>query len=82
MDRVGVDLLQSDQRKILCAERGLEALSIPEDVLFAVPLLKTQVQDALAVQLADAADAGAESMDKPGQSAERSQLQNLECLVT
>jgi len=54
-DRVGMKLQQRNQFQVLRANRGLQARPVFFDVLARVPLRESQVQDALAIQLARAA---------------------------
>ena len=65
-DDVGVDLVERDQGEIAGAERGLEAAFVFFDVFAGVPFDRAEVQDFFAVEVADAAGAGAEAVDEPG----------------
>ena len=55
----------------------MEAAAILEDVFFAVPFGKTEIENFFAVQKADAAGAGAEAVDEPGEFCERGHLKDL-----
>ncbi len=70
MDDVGMDLFQRDELEVRCAEGGLEAAAVLEDVFCAIPFGKTEIENFFAVQEADAAGAGAEAVDKPGEFCE------------
>jgi hypothetical protein len=63
MDDIGMDLLERNEFEVRCAEGGLEAAAILEDVFFAVPFGETEIENFFAVQQADAAGAGAEAVD-------------------
>src|SRR5258708_284442 len=66
MDDVGMDLFQRDELEVRCAEGGLEAAAVLEDVFCAIPFGKTEIENFIAVQEADAAGAGGEAVDAPG----------------
>jgi len=55
---------------------GLEAATILEDVFPAIPFGKTEIKNFFSIQRADAAGAGAEAVDEPGDSGERGHLQD------
>src|SRR5258705_11762754 len=72
---VGMKLQQGNQLEILRADRGLQAPPIFFDVVSRVPFGKSEVQDGLAVKLADTANAGAEAVQQPRQFGQRGDLQ-------
>ena len=49
----------------------MEKAAVFEDVFFGVPFGKTEIENFFAVQKADAAGAGAEAVDEPGEFCER-----------
>jgi len=55
----------------------LEAATIHEDVFPAIPFGKTEIKNFFSVHEADAAGAGAEAVDEPGDSGERGHLKDL-----
>lgn len=67
MDDVGMDLLEGDELEVVGAESRLEAVAILEDVLARVPFGETEIQHFFSFELADAAGAGAEAVDEPGE---------------
>src|SRR5260370_8549757 len=73
-----MDLLERSEFEVRCAEGGLEAAAILEDVFFAVPFGETEIENFFAVQEADAARASAEAVDEPGEFCERGHLQDLD----
>ena len=54
----------------------MEAATILEDVFPAIPFGKTEIKNFFSIQRADAAGAGAEAVDEPGDSGERGHLQD------
>src|SRR5260370_2997326 len=77
MDDIGMNLFQRDEFEVRRAEGWLEAVAVLENVFSAVPFGKTEIEDFFAFQKADAAGAGAETMDKPGDFRERGDLEDL-----
>ena len=55
----------------------MEAAAILEDVFSAIPFGKTETENFFSVQQADAAGAGAEAVDEPGEFFERGYLKDL-----
>ena len=55
----------------------MEAAAILEDVFSGVPFGETEIESFFTVQEADAAGAGAEAVDEPGEFCERGHLQDL-----
>src|SRR5260370_11555649 len=74
MNDIGMDLLQRNELEIGRAEGGLEAATVFEDVFFAVPFGKTEIENCFCVQRADAAGAGTKAVDKPWEFCERGNL--------
>ena len=56
----------------------MEAATILEDVFPAIPFGKTEIENFFSIQRADAAGAGAEAVDEPGDVVEGGDLENLE----
>jgi hypothetical protein len=77
MDDVGMDLLERNEFEVGRAEGGLEAAAVFEDILASVPIGEAEVQHFLAIQRGDAAGAGAEAVDQPGNFGERGYLQDF-----
>jgi len=73
-----MELQQGNQLRILGADRGLQAATILFHIFAGIPLRKSEVQDGLAGELADAAGTSAESMDYPWQLSQRRDLQNTQ----
>ena len=71
-----MNLFERDECKVPGADGGSKAAAIFEDVFAGVPIGKAQIEDELVVEIADAAGAGAESVDEPGKFLERLQLQD------
>ena len=67
MDDVGMDLFQRNELEVGCAESGLEAASIFEDVFFSVPFGETEIENFFSVQEADTAGLGAVTVHEPGE---------------
>jgi hypothetical protein len=78
VDYVGVDLLEGDELEVVGAEGGLEAAAIFEDVFAGVPIGEAEIQNFFAVERADAAGAGAEAVDEPGEFVQGGDLEDLE----
>ncbi len=76
-DDCGVDLFEDDERKFWDAEGGLEFFAIFDDVFASVPFGQAEVEDALAIEMGDAAGSGAEAVEKPGEFLEGVELENL-----
>ena len=62
-DDIGMNLVKRDERKIIGADRGLEAALVFFDVGAGVPFDGAEIQNLLAVEIADAAGASAEAVD-------------------
>jgi len=58
-----MNLVKRDERKIIGADRGLEAALVFFDVGAGVPFDGAEIQNLLAVEIADAAGASAEAVD-------------------
>ena len=56
----------------------MKAAAVFQDVFSAVRFGKTEIENFFAVQKADAAGAGAEALDEPGEICECGDLQNLD----
>lgn len=78
MNDVGMDLAQGSERHIGSTESGLEAAAVLEDVFARVPVGEAEVEDVVAVEIADAAGSGAETVDKPREFAERLDLEEAQ----
>ncbi len=77
MDYVGMDLLERNEFEVRRAESGLEAAAVFQDVFASVPFGEAEIQHLLAIHGADAAGAGAEAVDEPGNFGERGHLKDL-----
>ncbi len=77
-DQVRVDLPQGNEVEIACPERSLKTAAIFDDVFGGVPFHKAEVEDFFGFQGADAAGAGAEAVDEPGELEKGSELENLQ----
>jgi hypothetical protein len=78
IDDVGMNLLEWDKSELSGAERGLELAAVFENVFAGIPVGKAEVENLLAVEIADAAGSSAEAVDKPGEFQERLDLENTE----
>lgn len=78
MDYVGMDLHEWDENDVGGAECGLEKAAVFENVFAGIPAGKAEVENLLAVEIADAAGSCAEAMDEPGEFQERLKLENTE----
>ena len=73
-----MNLFQWDERVIAGAKRRLKRLAILEDNCAVVPLREAEVENLLAgIELAGSARSGAETVDQPGDSFERSKFEYL-----
>ncbi len=63
---VGVKLFERGEREIVCAERGLEAAAIFQNVFAGIPVGEAEIQNFSALQVADATWPSAETVDQPG----------------
>jgi len=77
VDDVGMDLFQRNELEIGCAEGGLEAAAIFEDVLFGIPVREAEIESLFAVLIAEPARFGAEAVDEPGESCKGGDLEDL-----
>jgi hypothetical protein len=78
VDDVRMDLLERNEIKSRGAEGGLEFATIGEDVFASVPFHKTEVENFFRIERTDAAGAGAEAVDEPGQFGEWGELEDLQ----
>jgi holo-[acyl-carrier protein] synthase len=76
MDDIGMELFEGDEGEVVSAEGGLEAAAIFEDVFARVPIGQAEIQDFFTVKIANAAGAGAEAMDQPGELLKRRNLKD------
>ena len=67
-------------RSNLRADGGLKLAAIFQNVFAGVPIGEAQVQNILAVEGTDAAFAGAEAVNEPGQFGERSEFEDLQAV--
>ena len=77
MDHVRMDLFERDELEVWHAEGRLEAAAVFEDVFARVPFGEAEIQHLLGIQRTDAAGAGAEAVDEPGNFGERADLKDL-----
>ena len=63
--------------EIGCAEGGLEAAAVFEDVLFGVPAREAEIENLFAILIADPARFGAEAVDEPGKFRKGADLEDL-----
>ena len=77
-DDVRVNLLERDEIEFAGAEGGLQLAAIFQNVFARVPFHEAEVENFFAVEGADAAGAGAEAVNKPGQFRKRSEFENLQ----
>src|SRR6266851_2667211 len=71
-------LLQYHERRITCADGGLEGLAIFLNIFALIPVGKAKIKDAfIGIENAGAAAARAEAVDKPREFFEWSEFQNL-----
>ena len=75
---VRVDLLERDQFEIGGTDGGLKQAAIFEDVFAGVPFHEAEVKNFFGFERANAAGAGAETVDEPGKLAKRGKLENLQ----
>jgi hypothetical protein len=80
VDDVGMDLFQGNEFEAGCAEGGLEAAAVLEDVFFGVPVGETQIEDFFGFHGADTAGFGAETVHEPGELCECGDLEDLNTL--
>jgi len=66
--------------EICCAEGGLEAAAIFEDVFASVRFGEAEVEDFFVAEHGDAAWAGAEAVDEPGEFGEGGDLEDAEAV--
>jgi holo-[acyl-carrier protein] synthase len=78
---VGMNLVERHEIQIAGADCGLESLSVFVDVLALIPFHGSEIENFFAVDFADAAGAGAESVDEPGQLVERGGLDDGDAAV-
>jgi len=78
---VGMNLVQGDEFEIGRAERGPKAAFVFFDVGARVPFDSPKIEDFFAVEIADAAGAGAEAVDEPGNLVEGFDLENTDAFV-
>lgn len=76
-----MDLAQTDQRETTRAECGLQAATIFEDVAARVPFRKAEIQHRFGAELAHAAWARAEAMDKPRKFRECRNFEDTEAIL-
>ena len=82
VNRVRVDLLERHEREIFGAERGLQEAAVFGDVFARVPFHEAEIENLPGIELADAAGARAECVDKPGELAEGREPKNLQAAGT
>jgi hypothetical protein len=75
---IRVDLLERDQFEIGGTEGGLKQAAIFEDVFAGVPFHKAEVKNFFGFGRANAAGAGAETVDEPGKLAKRAEFEDLQ----
>jgi len=77
-NHVRMDLLEQDQFETGGAEGGLKQAAIFEDVFAGVPFHEAEVKNFFGFERANAAGAGAETVDEPGKLAKRGEFENLQ----
>ncbi len=77
---IRMELPEGNERENVCIERRLKEATIFENKFPGVPFRETEIQDLFAFESADAARAGAEAVDEPGNFRERRHLQNSNAL--
>jgi hypothetical protein len=75
---VGVDLFKGHERETAGAYGGLEAATVFLDVIAGIPIGETEIEDFFVFEVADAAEAGAEGVDQPGEFGEGGSLEKFE----
>ena len=78
---VGMKLQEGNQFEILRTDRGLQAPAVFFHVVARIPFRKSEIQDALAIELADAANARAETVHQPRQLGQRWDLQDAQAML-
>ena len=73
-----VNLLQGNEVEIARSEGGLKTAAIFKDVFAGVPFHEAEVKNFFGFERANAAGAGAETVDEPGKLAKRGKLENLQ----
>ena len=76
-NHVRVDLLEWDQFEIGGTDGGLKQAAIFEDVFAGVPFHEAEVKNYFGLERANAAGAGAETVDEPGKLAKWGEFENL-----
>ncbi len=77
-NQVRVDLFERNEFEIGGTESRLKAPAIFEDVFAGVPFHEAEIEDFFGFEGADAAGAGAEAVDEPGELEKGSELENLQ----
>src|SRR6267378_8356707 len=75
---IRVDLLERDQFEIGGTKGGLKQAAIFEDVFAGVPFHEAEVKNFFGFERANAAGAGAETVDEPGKLAKWGEFENLQ----
>ncbi len=78
VDDIRVNLLERNEIEIGGAESGLEFAAIGEDVFASVPFHETEVENFFGIERADAAGAGAETVNEPRQFGKRDKFEDLQ----
>lgn len=80
MNHVRVNLFERGELEIPGAECGLELAAIFEDRFAGVPFHESEIENAFGFELAEAAGAGAETVNEPGEFAEGIKFEDLQAL--
>ena len=73
-----MDLLQGCEREAVRAESRLEFAAVGADVFWRVPFHEAEIEELFAVEGTDAANASAETVNKPRKFTEGAELENLQ----
>ena len=73
-----MNLLERNERKFFNTERGLEFLSVSEDVFAGIPLGETEVENLGAIEVRNSARGSTETVDKPRDFGEWLEQQNFQ----
>jgi hypothetical protein len=65
MNDVGVNLAESAECQVVCAESGLKAAAVLDNIFLGIPFRETEIEDLFASKIAHAAGARAESVHQP-----------------
>ena len=78
MNGIGMDLAQREKRQTGSAESRLEEAPVFEDVFAGIPIGESEIENFPAVEFANAAGSGTETVEKPGEIAEGIELEDTQ----